>query len=196
MKLYYAKPSPFARRVRVLLRERGLLSQIDEFATAPWDSPVELLAVSPASKVPTLVLDDGATLTESSLIATHLDGLGDAAPLLPSASMTHLLHVWGLAGGLTAAASLTVVEARRDEAHRSPAWLARQSDAIDRCLAALETVAPLSPAISYAHIVLGVALGYLDFRLSSIDWRNGQPRLAQWYATFAQRDAMLATAPY
>jgi glutathione S-transferase len=83
MKLYHAKPSPFARRVRVLLRERGLLSRIDEIATAPWDSPAELLAVNPASKVPTLVLDDGITLKESALIATHLDGLGDAAPLLP-----------------------------------------------------------------------------------------------------------------
>jgi glutathione S-transferase len=196
MKLYYAKPSPFARRVRVLLRERGLLSQIDEIDTAPWDSPVELLAVSPASKVPTLVLDDGATLTESALIATHLDGLGDAAPLLPGAAMVRLLHVWGLAEGLTAAAWLTVVEARRDEAQRSPIWLTRQRDAIDRCLAALETVAPLPSAPSYAHVVLGVALGYLDFRLSSIDWRSGQPRLAQWYATFAQRDAMQATAPH
>ncbi len=35
MKLYYAKPSPYARRVRVLLRERGLLSRHDEIATAP-----------------------------------------------------------------------------------------------------------------------------------------------------------------
>jgi hypothetical protein len=71
MKVYYAKPSPFARRARVLLRERRLLSQIDEIATAPWDSPVELLAVSAASKVPTLVLDDGEVLSESALIATH-----------------------------------------------------------------------------------------------------------------------------
>ena len=70
-----------------------------------------------------------------------------------------------------------------------------QSNAINRGLVALEAVAPLPPAPSYAHIVLGVALGYLDFRLSSIDWRSGQPRLAQWYATFAQRDAMRATAP-
>ena len=153
--------------------------------------------MSPASKVPTLVLDDGATLTESALIAVHLDGLGDVAPLLPGAAMTRLLHVWGLAEGLTAAAWLAVVEERRDESQRSPAWLARQHDAIDRCLAALETAASLLPlAPSYAHVVLGVALGYLDFRLSSIDWRSGQPRLAQWYATFAQRDAMLATAPY
>ena len=142
------------------------------------------------------MLDDGTALTESALIATHLDGLGDAAPLLPGAAMTRLLRVWGLAEGLTAAAWLAAVEALSDEALSSPAWLARQRDAIDRCLAALETVAPLSPAPSYAHVVLGVALGYLDFRLSSIDWRSGQPRLAQWYVTFAQRDAMRATAPH
>ncbi len=196
MNLYYAKPSPFARRVRVLLRERGLLSRINEIATAPWDSPVELLAVSPASKVPALVLDDGTTLTESVLIATHLDSQGDAAPLLPDAAMPRLLQAWGLAEGLTGAAWLTVVEARRDEAQRSSSWLARQRGAIDRCLAALEIVAPLPPETSYAHIVLGVALGYLDFRLSSIDWRSSQPRLANWYATFAQRDAMQATAPH
>ena len=196
MKLYYGKPSPFARRVRVLLRERALLSRIDEIATAPWDSPADLLAANPTSKVPALVLDDFTTLTESALIATYLDGVGDAAPLLPSAAMTCLLHAWGLAEGLTAAAWLVVVEARRDEAQRSPAWLARQRDAIDRSLAALDVVAPLPPALSYAHIVLGVALSYLDLRLSSIDWRSGQPRLAQWYATFAQRDAMRATAPH
>jgi len=196
VKLYYAKPSPYARRVRVLLRKRGLLSRRDEITIAPWDSPAKLLAVNPTSKVPALVLDDSTTLTESALIAAHLDCLGDAAPLLPDAAMTRLLQVWGLAEGLTAAARLVVVEARRDEAQRSPAWLARQRDAIDRCLAALETVAPLPPELSYAHIVLGVALGYLDFRLSSIDWRSGRPRLAQWYATFAQRDAMRATAPH
>jgi len=195
MKLYYAKPSPYARRVRVLLRERGLLSCIDEIVTAPWDSSVEFLAVNPTSKVPALVLDDGTLLTESALIAAHLDGVGDAEPLVPIAAMTRLFHVWGLAEGLTAAAWLVVVEARRDEAQRSPAWLARQRNAIDRCLAALETAAPLPPAPSYAHAVLGVVLGYLDFRLPSIDWRSGQPRLARWYAAFAQRDAMRETAP-
>jgi glutathione S-transferase len=79
MKLYYAKQSPFARRVRMLLRERGLLSRLDEIATAPWDSPAELLAVNPTSKVPALVLDDGTALTESALIATHLDGMGASA---------------------------------------------------------------------------------------------------------------------
>lgn len=126
MNLYYAKPSPFARRVRVLLRERGPPGRVEEIAIAPWESPVELLTISPASKVPAPVLDDGSTLTESVLIATHLDGLGDAAPLLPGDTMPRLLHAWGLAEGLTSAARSPVVEARRDVAQRSPAWLARQ----------------------------------------------------------------------
>ena len=50
MNLYYANPSPAARRVRVLLRERGLLNRVNEIASAPWDSPADFLAVSPASK--------------------------------------------------------------------------------------------------------------------------------------------------
>ncbi len=41
MNFYYATPSLFARRVRVLLRERGLLSRIYEIAVALRDSPIE-----------------------------------------------------------------------------------------------------------------------------------------------------------
>ena len=39
-----------------------------------------------------------------------------------------------------------------------------------------------------------MTLGNVDVRPSPIDWRSGQPRL-HWYATFAQRDAIQATAP-
>ncbi len=65
MQLFYAKPSPFARRARVLLRERGLQDRIVEVAVAPYDSPPELLAANPASKVPALRLDDGTVIVES-----------------------------------------------------------------------------------------------------------------------------------
>jgi hypothetical protein len=44
--------------------------------------------------------------------------------------MTRLLQAWGLAEELTAAAWLVGVGARRDEAQRSPAWLACQRDAM------------------------------------------------------------------
>ena len=38
-----------------------------------------------------------------------------------------------------------------------------------------------------------VALAYLDFRFAHIGWREGRPALADWYAGFSARPAMIAT---
>jgi glutathione S-transferase len=42
------------------------------------------------------------------------------------------------------------------------------------------------------HLAIGVALGYLDFRLDELRWRDGRPRLTAWHATFNQRPSVLA----
>ena len=44
-------------------------------------------------------------------------------------------------------------------------------------------------------IAVGCALGYLDFRFASTDWRTKRPKLAKWYAAFAKLPSMKATAP-
>jgi glutathione S-transferase len=196
MKLFFAKPSPFARKVRVLIRERNLQNDIQEIETAPFDSTNDLLAVNPASKVPALQLDDGTVLIESNLIAMHLDGLGSTQPLLPDASAVRMLQCWGRAEALNMAAWMTVIEGRRDIPLRSAAWVTRQQLAMERTLAVLEKdAADLTEAPHYANIALGVALGFIDFRLSGTQWRTAHPRLAAWYAQFSQRPSMLATAP-
>jgi glutathione S-transferase len=193
MKLFYAAPSPFARRVRVLLRERGLLPSVQEVVVSPFDSTPELLAVNPASKVPALLLADGTSLVESHLIAIHLDGMGDAPALLPAARMTADLQLWGQAEALTMAAWHIVIEGRREEALRSATWLARQHAAVARCLAAVATTPLPPPGFNYAHTVLACALGYLDFRLPQIDWRREQNSLALWFAEVSARPSMLQT---
>jgi glutathione S-transferase len=38
-------------------------------------------------------------------------------------------------------------------------------------------------------------LGYLDLRHGDRDWRKGRDGLAAWYAKFAERPSMVATAP-
>jgi glutathione S-transferase len=196
MKLLYARPSPFARKVRVLIHEQDLQERVEEIVTAPYDSPPELIAVNPTSKVPALQLDDGVVLTESNLIAAYLDGVSTHATLLPKPLATRALQCWGRAEGLTMAAWSIVVEVRRDTALQSASWKERQRLAVKRTLDALEADAhDLSGALHYAHIVLGVALGYLDFRLPEESWRAGHPHLADWYATFSQRPSMSATAP-
>ena len=44
-------------------------------------------------------------------------------------------------------------------------------------------------------ITIGCALGYLDFRFGSHDWRAKRPKLAKWFATFSKLPSMKATVP-
>ncbi|MGX1307895.1 glutathione S-transferase [Amorphus suaedae] len=39
MKLWYAPTSPFARKVRIALRELGLEDAVEEIAIDPWTDP-------------------------------------------------------------------------------------------------------------------------------------------------------------
>lgn len=46
-----------------------------------------------------------------------------------------------------------------------------------------------------ATITLGCALGYLDFRMPQLVWRDGRAVLIRWYELFAARKSMQATIP-
>ena len=65
------------------------------------------------------------------------------------------------------------------------------------CLDALENEADrlAEDPFTIGHIGIGVALGYLDFRFTSIAWRENRPRLSQWQAEFDQRPSVRANLP-
>jgi hypothetical protein len=48
-------------------------------------------------------------------------------------------------------------------------------------------------SITAGSIACAAALGYLDFRLADIAWRNGRPSLDAFYDRFAARRSMEAT---
>src|SRR6185295_18069546 len=65
--------SPFVRRVGIALTLYGL-----PFEHRPWSifaDADQIRPFNPLTRVPTLVLDDGAVLIESHLILDHLDSL-------------------------------------------------------------------------------------------------------------------------
>ncbi|ERO63165.1 hypothetical protein P308_30260 [Pseudomonas piscis] len=80
---------------------------------------------------------------------------------------------------------------------QSQAWLEGQLDKIRRALAELEAeaIAELASHFDIAAISVSCALGYLDFRHPDLQWRQAQPRLADWYAEASQRASLLATQP-
>jgi hypothetical protein len=46
-----------------------------------------------------------------------------------------------------------------------------------------------------AHIIAGIACGYMDFRFPSQNWRSDRPLLADWYGEFSLRPSMMMTRP-
>lgn len=84
MKLLYSLNSPYARRVRIAIREAGLMDAVEEINIREREEPLEtLLAHGVAGKVPVLVTSAGASLCESILITRYLDEMSDGK-LLPS----------------------------------------------------------------------------------------------------------------
>ncbi|NBO19502.1 MAG: glutathione S-transferase, partial [Proteobacteria bacterium] len=67
MKLFYAPNSPYARKCRVIIREKGI-GGVEEVLTLPMDNPPELITVNPLGAVPALLLPSGRALCDSPII--------------------------------------------------------------------------------------------------------------------------------
>jgi glutathione S-transferase len=58
MDLYYSTTSPYARLVRVAVREKGLDGRVTPHLVDPWADDADLMRVNPLVRVPALVTDD------------------------------------------------------------------------------------------------------------------------------------------
>jgi glutathione S-transferase len=199
MILRYSGASPYARKVRIVAHERGLSDRIRGITSNPWAAPEELKALNPLGKVPTLETDTGFVLYDSPVICEYLDGLPGGPRLIPSEGEARwtALRTQALADGVMDAAILWRVETTQRKEHGpTPGWVERQQGAIVRSLDGWERDAgAFAGPPTIGPIAVACAIGYLDFRFGFLNWRNGRPKLAQWYEEFAKRPSMVATAP-
>lgn len=198
MKLFSSKTSPFARKVRVAIHELGLDGLVEEVFTDWSANDPEFLSANPLGQIPALITEKGETLPGSDLIIEYLQTRGGSLTSLPRGSARWpRLKRHQLAEGILEAAVAMLLESRRAEGEKSPAWIARKQAAIERSLDALERDAAelLADLPSVVEVTVGCALGYLDLRFPATDWRSTRPILAAWYAVFAERPSMLKTAP-
>jgi glutathione S-transferase len=198
MKLFYSDTSPYARKVRLVVHEKGLQGQVQEVRCNPFDDLPELRAANPLGRVPTLVTGVGTALYDSPVICQYLDGLSDAPRLIPADGVERwrVLCTEALMDGLMDAAYDLVMERRRPPQLQSADWQAHWQGEIRRALAALERDAPAAgqpPRLS--HLAIAAALGYLDLRLPELAWRTVCPGTAQWMAVFERRASVRATRP-
>ena len=83
MKLIIAKPSPYARKARIALLEKGLDCEI--VVDNPWLPDTRVAEANPLGKVPALLLDDGTVVHDSKVIVEYLETLGVPPILIPAA---------------------------------------------------------------------------------------------------------------
>jgi glutathione S-transferase len=173
--------SPFVRRVAIALRLYGLA-----FEHRPWSvfrDADKVAQHNPLIRVPTLVLDDGETLVDSSAIIDALDDIvGPARALMPADGPARRKHmrVCALACGLgDKVVSLIYERAVHDR--QTPDWVARCNKQIAGALDTLESARRAAASswwfgesIGHADIavacVLTLAVEALQFNLDAARW--------------------------
>ncbi|HWD16064.1 MAG TPA: glutathione S-transferase [Casimicrobiaceae bacterium] len=200
MKLIASRTSPYARKVRVVLAEKKVECQVVE--TSPYEAGNPVHAWNPLGKLPVLVLDDGTHLFDSRVIVEYIDLVSPVSRLIPEPARQRIaVKKWeALADGVNDATATIVLERKRPANLQSDEWIARQRRKVDEGVAEFarelgDRAWCYGESFSLADIAVGCALGYLDLRLSELDWRDLYPNLAKLADKLGKRPSFTDTAP-
>ena len=197
MHLFTNTTSPFARIVRIALREKGL-TDTEERIVNPWADDAGLLAANSAARVPVLVTDDDENLSESLLILLWLEKQFPF-PSLVAGNIGNVLQVSGIAFGVMEAAvhklvGRVICGPTFDEA---PVGLRRRRTILTG-LEQLEANPPKyidgTPDLS---VIIAIAtLDYVIFRFGEQSWLKTFPRLNEIREQLSNRASFRDTFPF
>lgn len=199
MKLLHAPNSPYARKVRMAILEKGLTDRVTLVAANPAGADAaSLRAANPLGKVPCLVLDDGAGLYDSPVICEYLNSLNASPNLIPQSGPARwtVLRIQALADGVMDAAVSARMETMRPDGQKSDEMIAHWRAGATRAIAQLDQEPHLkSSEFDLAHIATAAALGYVHFRLSDLAKSAIPSGLAKWWDKVQQRACVRDTSP-
>ncbi len=197
MKLYGSLTSPYVRKVRMVLLEKGIA--IDLVVEGPADAAGNVVRLNPLRAIPVLERDDGEVFFDSPMICEYIDSLNDRLRLYPASGEARwqALRWHALGQGMMEATVTRFVELRKPVEKRDVTQVAKHEARIAAALAFAAERAPASGfiagnTIGIADITLAAALGYIDLRHAH-DWRGKHPQLANWFAPVSQRPSFVET---
>jgi len=199
-RLISATPSPYARKVRIALAEKAIPFEL--VTKVPWDSTTITPRYNPLEKLPILLLENGSSIYESSLILEYLELKHPASPLL-SRDIDEWLasrKLEVLCDGICDAIVLTFFERRRPLGCQSVEWSARQRRKIEGGVKEMaRLIGDRAWAVGHrfglGDIAVGTALGYLGVRCMEFDWRARYPNLSAFCDRLEQRPSFLGSRP-
>ncbi|HEY1505106.1 MAG TPA: glutathione S-transferase N-terminal domain-containing protein [Stellaceae bacterium] len=199
MKLLGSDGSPYVRKAWVAIAEKGVACAF--VAASPRDPASGVSAANPLAKIPTLLLDDGTAIYDSSVIAEYVDGIGAAPKLIPDSFAERIaVRRWEALGNGLLDATVNIMHDRRlpEPKQQGADYVARQMQKIEAGLAFIDkTVAGTDfvhgEKYSLGDVVCGTALGYLDRVLPEFDWRGRYANVKRYAAKLAARPAFTTT---
>ena len=200
MKLIIATPSPYARKVRVIMREKNI--NFEEIIDVPWNTDTLTLGINPLGKIPILLRDGHEPLFDSKVIVQFLDKYKQKPlfyPKDPDEDISARL-VETVAEGICDSIVLLFLENSRNETLRSKTWIKRQEKKI------IEAVKYLSNNLqekkyfvgnffNIADVSVFTCLEYLDLRFSKFKWRDSYQNLVSYWLIHKNRQSFIETKP-
>lgn len=212
MILISASPSPFARKVRIALIEKGIPFTVQN--EVPWHANTRTPQYNPLEQLPVLIPDEGDAVFESSYILEWLEAKYPNRAMLPddpdAALEAKLVHT--IAEGVADATVLLFWEMQRE--HISAEWARRQLRKVKGGLADLDRRAGnrslmVGDRFGLADISVIALLGLQDTAIETgmipawqrfapdiAEWRTLCPNLARFEALHRDRPSVRDTAPF
>ena len=197
-RLLMTERSPFVRKVRVALREKGL--DCEEIKVDLSMKPPVLLASGPIQKVPVLY-DGGLTIVDSTVILEYVEERYPAVRLFPHDYLARAnARMWNQAANEAAEAAIHIRSERlRHGSVRDLAALEKNQRLHDRIfdyaeemLRGRETL--VGGELTIADLAMVSAVGYSEFRLGG-GWRTNRPNLGRYYDVLLKRKSFQETLP-
>lgn len=186
MLLISATPSPFARKIRIAMIEKGLSFEIQN--EIPWHSDSRTPLWNPLEQLPILIPDEGEPVYESTYIMEWLDLVYPVPSMLPddTQGILEAKRIQVIAEGLTDATVLLFWEAQR--AYPSDEWTRRQLRKVSGGLHELDRRIGqrtyfVGDRFGLGDIATIAALGTQDVAADSgilSLWQSYDPAIAQW----------------
>jgi len=193
MKLLGTNTSPYVRKARLVLLEKGISHEY--IIDAPRDPGSLAARANPLGRIPALILEDETCVFDSPVIAEYADMLNDNPILIPRTDALARMRVkrWeALADGIMDSAVMVRTERIRPAEKQESDNITRHNDAITRALSFADDQLGQNGwcdgiSITLADLSLASALIYLDLRQPERDWRSAHPNLGAWFSLISER---------
>ncbi|MCC7701826.1 glutathione S-transferase [Janthinobacterium sp. GW460P] len=200
MKLIGMLDSPYVRRVAICLQLQGIA--YEHLPLSVFRNMDAVRAINPVIKVPTLVLDDGQVLMDSTLILQYLSLLHPATSGLAFADSVRALRLTGLALAAYEKAVQIVYERKLRPLDKQHApWLERVSMQLHAAWSALEQECAHLPlpgetgSIDQAGVTIAVGWSFALLETADIVKPADYPAVHAYTRSAETLPAFLATPP-